>query len=62
MEQAEALYSKKVILNLVWIVEHESNRKVQADWWEENVSADIAELWGVDRTALCTAFREAYGG
>ncbi|WP_424766476.1 dehydrogenase [Paenibacillus sp. sgz302251] len=62
MEQAESLYFKKVILNLTWIVENESNRKVQADWWDEHVSADIAELWEVDRTKLCDAFREAYGG
>ena len=61
-EQAVALYYKKVVLNLPWIVEHQSNRKIQADWWEDNVSAEIAELWEVDRTALCAAFRDAYGG
>lgn len=62
MDLAEALYYKKVILNLPWIVEHQSNRKVQSDWWDDNVSFEIAELWNVDRTALCSAFREAYGG
>ena len=62
MEQAVELYFKKVALNLVWIVENESNRKVQADWWDENVSGEIAELWEVDRVKLCTAFRDAYGG
>lgn len=62
LEKAEDIYFKKVILNLTWIYENKSNRKVQCDWWEENVSAEIAELWEVDRTQLCTAFREAYGG
>lgn len=62
MEQAEALYCKKVFLNLQWIFEHQSNRKAQADWWEENCSAEIAELLNVDREKLCAAFREAYGG
>ena len=62
IDQAEAIYFKKVILNLTWIVENESNRKVQSDWWDENVSAEIAELWEVDRSKLCAAFREAFGG
>jgi toxin CptA len=62
MEQAEEIYFKKVILKLTWIVENQSNRKIQCDWWDENVSAEIAELWEVDRTQLCAAFREAYGG
>lgn len=62
LEQAEKLYCKKVALNLPWIVEHQNNRKLQADWWEDNVSAEIAELWNVDRLKLCEAFRDAYGG
>jgi hypothetical protein len=62
MEQAEKLYTKKVILNLQWIVENQSNRKAQADWWDEFVSAEIAELWEVDREKLNEAFRDAYGG
>lgn len=62
MDEAERIYTKKVLLNLIWIVEHQSNRKVQADWWDENVSSDIAALWEVDRDMLCTAFRESYGG
>ncbi|REK74653.1 dehydrogenase [Paenibacillus paeoniae] len=62
MEQAEAIYFKKVAANLTWIFEHRSNRKAQADWWDQNVSAEIAELWEVERPALCEAFREAYGG
>ncbi|MUT67634.1 dehydrogenase [Paenibacillus sp. NEAU-GSW1] len=62
MEQAEALYYKKVILNLNYISENESNRKVLSDWWDENVSEEIAELWAVDPTSLRQAFREAFGG
>ncbi|MBD2867976.1 dehydrogenase [Paenibacillus arenilitoris] len=62
IEKAESIYYKKVIPNLIWIYENRSNRKLQADWWEENVSAEIAELWEVDRAALCAAFRDAYGG
>ncbi|MFF2885362.1 dehydrogenase [Paenibacillus sp. NPDC057967] len=62
MEQAETIYVKKVAANLIWIFENRSNRKVQADWWEDNVSPEIAELWEVDRLRLCEAFREAYGG
>ena len=62
MEQAEALYFKKVILNFQWIVENRSNRKAQADWWDENVSVEIAVIWEVDRSRLSEAFRDAYGG
>lgn len=62
MEQAESLYSRKVLLNLQWIMEHRSNRKAQCDWWDDNLSAEISELWGVERLQLCEAFRDAYGG
>jgi hypothetical protein len=62
MEQAEALYFKQVILNLQWITENHSNRKLLSDWWDDHVSAEIAELWEVDRPRLCSAFREAFGG
>ncbi|MBJ6361325.1 dehydrogenase [Paenibacillus sp. GCM10012307] len=62
LEEAESLYFKKVILNLIWITENHSNRKLLSDWWDENVSAEIAELWEVDRDQLCRAFREAFGG
>ncbi|BBH21787.1 hypothetical protein Back11_31320 [Paenibacillus baekrokdamisoli] len=60
--QAEKLYFQKVILNLQWIHENFSNRKLLSDWWDENLSAEIAELWEVDRNKLCTAFRDAFGG
>ncbi|ALS26540.1 dehydrogenase [Paenibacillus cisolokensis] len=62
IQQAEKLYFQKVTLNLPWIYEHYSNRKALADWWDENVSGEIAELWEVDRAKLCAAFREAFGG
>ncbi|AJY75682.1 dehydrogenase [Paenibacillus beijingensis] len=62
MEEAEKRYTKKVLLNLPWIVENRSNRKLLSDWWDENVAAEIAELWNVDRTKLCAAFRDAFGG
>ncbi|CAM3202016.1 dehydrogenase [Paenibacillus lupini] len=62
MDQAETLYYKKVILNLLYIAENEKNRKVLSDWWDENVSEEIAELWEVDPTQLRRAFRDAFGG
>ncbi|OXS52366.1 dehydrogenase [Cohnella sp. CIP 111063] len=62
VREAEELYFKRVIGNLMWISENKSNRKKLADWWEEEVSGDIAQLWNVDRTKLTKAFREAFGG
>ncbi|MFC4809104.1 dehydrogenase [Paenibacillus sp. GCM10023250] len=62
IELAEKLYVQKVFLNYSFIHENASNRKLLSDWWDENVSADIAELWEVDRDKLCRAFREAFGG
>lgn len=62
VRQAEELYFKKVIGNLTWITENRSNRKLLADWWDEEISADVAELWNVDRTQLSNAFRDAFGG
>jgi len=61
-EQADELYFKKVALNLLWIVENSSNRKILADWWDENVCPEIAELWSVDPHLLARAFRESFGG
>lgn len=62
IKQGEALYYKKVIGNLLWIGENSSNRKVLANWWDEAVSAELAELWKVDREKLSEAFRAAFGG
>lgn len=62
VKEAEQLYVRKVIGNLLWIHEHRSNRKALADWWDEEVSGEIAQLWNVDRTKLTAAFRSAFGG
>lgn len=62
VKQAEQLYVNRVIGNLMWIAENRSNRKKLADWWDEEVSGDIAELWNVDRAKLMQAFRDAFGG
>lgn len=62
LKQTEELYFKKVALNLLWIVENSSNRKVLADWWEREVSPSIAPLWNVSGEALNRAFRDAFGG
>ncbi|CAM3030557.1 dehydrogenase [Paenibacillus sediminis] len=61
-KQGEELYFKKVINNLLWIVENQSNRKKLADWWHTDVSSELAELWKIDRTELSQAFRDAFGG
>jgi hypothetical protein len=62
LEQAEQLYVKKVIENLMWINENRSNRKILSDWWDEAVSEEIAVLWNVDLEKLRYAFRNAFGG
>ncbi|WP_274652574.1 dehydrogenase [Paenibacillus humicola] len=62
IEKAEKHYFEKVALNLPWIHENYSNRKKLADWWDDHVSADIADILGVDRGKLCKAFRDAFGG
>lgn len=62
VEQAEELYVRKVIGNLLWIAENRSNRKALADWWDEELSEEIAALWNVDRAILSKAFRDAFGG
>jgi hypothetical protein len=62
MEQAEKLYLEKVIRNLPYIMETGSNRKKLADWWDENVNAEVAELWNVEPVKLAKAFRESFGG
>ncbi|AZS17244.1 dehydrogenase [Paenibacillus lutimineralis] len=60
--EGETLYYKKVIENLLWIAEQNSNRKALADWWDEAVSGELAELWQVDQGQLERAFRSAFGG
>ncbi|MCQ6558817.1 dehydrogenase [Paenibacillus mendelii] len=61
-QEAEKLYYRKVLLNSQWVWENRSNRRLLADWWDENVSAEIAELWNVDPIKLRAAFRDAFGG
>jgi len=53
---------KRVIGNLLWIAENRSNRKLLADWWDEELSEEISQLWQVDRAKLSQAFRDAFGG
>lgn len=60
--EAETLYFRKVALNLPWIVENGSNRKLLADWWEREVCGEIAELWQIEPPVLAKAFRDAFGG
>ncbi|MBM7567370.1 dehydrogenase [Paenibacillus sacheonensis] len=62
VELAEKLYVQKVFLNLQWIHENASNRKLLSDWWDENVSGEIASLWEVDQDRLRKSFRDAFGG
>lgn len=60
--QAEDLYFKKVVHKLLWIHENRSNRRLLADWFEEQVAPDIADLWKVDLQELRSAFRSSFGG
>ncbi|WP_217595389.1 dehydrogenase [Cohnella sp. GbtcB17] len=62
VKEAEELYVRRVMLNLLWIHEHRSDRKKLADWWEAEVASDIASLWEIDRDRLARAFRDAFGG
>lgn len=60
--KADELYYKKVLMNLPYIVEHSSNRKVLADWFDENICPEIAALWNVSPEELSRAFRDSFGG
>jgi hypothetical protein len=62
MKAGEQIYTRKVVLNLPWIAENGSNRKKLADWWEEHVCADIAQLWNVESSVLAKAFRDSFDG
>ena len=62
MAAAEKLYFRKVVENLLWIVENGSKRKILADWFEKEVAQDIAEIWEVPTEVLARAFRNAFGG
>jgi hypothetical protein len=62
MKEAEELYVKKVMGHLLWIVENGSNRKVLADWFEEQVAPELAPIWKVEPAQLARAFRDSFGG
>src|SRR5690625_1838645 len=62
LEQANRLYYKKVVHHVTWITENRSHRKKLADWWEEAIAPDIAELWDIEVQRLVRAFRDAFGG
>ncbi|MEC0093245.1 dehydrogenase [Paenibacillus macquariensis] len=62
LKQGEELYYRKVIGKLIWIHENSSNRKLLYQWWESDVSEELATLWEVDQGKLCLAFRDAFGG
>lgn len=62
VQEGEKLYYQKVMLNLIWIAENGSNRKLLCDWWDENVLSELAALWNVDEAALARAFRDSFGG
>ncbi len=62
LKQAEQLYVQRVVGDLLWIAETGNNRKKLADWWDQHINDDIAELWDVDADRLSRAFRQAFGG
>lgn len=62
VRRGEELYFKKVIGNLIWIVENGSNRRLLADWWEKEVCPSLAKLWQVEEEELAGAFRNSFGG
>lgn len=62
IRQAEEIYFKKVVLNLLWIVDNGSNRRLLADWWRDQVCPEIAPLWEIPEEELSKAFRESFGG
>ncbi|MCM3786365.1 hypothetical protein M3231_25795 [Neobacillus mesonae] len=62
MKQGEDMYFRKVIANLVWVTEHQDNRKAQCDWWDQEVLPELSVLWNVPEAKLSAAFRDAYGG
>jgi hypothetical protein len=62
VKEAEDMYFKKVVLNLLFISENGNNRKLLSDWWEENVCPELAELWDVEPAKLARAFRDGFGG
>lgn len=62
MKRAEELYLKKVMLDLPYIAQNGSNKRVLSDWFEEHAAEEIAVLWGLEPEQVATAFRSAFGG
>lgn len=62
MKKAEDFYFRKVAMNLPFISENGSNKKVLADWFEQNAAGEIASFWNVDSRAVADAFRQSFGG
>lgn len=62
MKEAEELYMKRVMLDLPYIVQNGSNKRLLCDWFEEHAAAEIAELWEQDAKQVAQAFRAAFGG
>jgi len=62
MKQAEELYLKKVMLDLPYIAQNGSNKRLLADWFEEHAAEEIAALWGLEMKQVAHAFRSAFGG
>ncbi|MED4604445.1 dehydrogenase [Paenibacillus validus] len=62
IDRADDVYFKKVLANLPYIAENGSNRKLLADWFNEHVCGEVAEIYGVEREVLARAFRDSFGG
>ncbi|MBC8080465.1 MAG: dehydrogenase [Gorillibacterium sp.] len=62
MEQAVTCYFKKVVLHLPYIVKNAGNKKLLADWFDEQMAIEVAEMWEVEPKAVAVAFRQALGG
>ncbi|WP_058303183.1 hypothetical protein [Gorillibacterium timonense] len=62
MEQAEELYVKRVMLDLPYIAQNGSNKRLLSDWFEEHAAEEIAALWELPPKQVADAFRSAFGG
>lgn len=62
IDQADEVYFKKVLANLPYIAENGSNRKLLADWFDEQVCGEVAAIYGVEPNVLARAFRDSFGG
>ncbi|MEO3943810.1 dehydrogenase [Gorillibacterium sp. CAU 1737] len=62
MQKAEEAYRKKVMLDLLYIVQNGSNKSLLADWFEEHVADEVAALWELEPKQVAAAFRAAFGG